>query len=148
MRISPFLVDELGFRKCDGDPCLYVKKDHGSEMMIIAIYVDDLVLAGNNIQTIQWMKKELSSRYEMKDVDEAQICVGLEISCERPSRGLFLSQTKYTKAILKRFSMEARRSVATPMEEAKAHEDRLEADSAKTGNKPAGNVPYRESLGV
>ena len=43
-KIHSVLADELGFERSSGDPCLYVKKSKEG-VMIIALYVDDLLLA-------------------------------------------------------------------------------------------------------
>ena len=46
--------------------------------MIIALYVDDLLLAGSDPSAILWKKGELNKQYEMKDLGEAQVCLDLK----------------------------------------------------------------------
>ena len=62
-------------------------------MVIIAIYVDDFLIAGNNPDSIKWLKSELGSRFDMKDLGEAKKCLGLEISRDRSKKQLRLSQS-------------------------------------------------------
>ena len=58
-KIHSVLSVELGFETSDGDPCLYDKhSDNG--VMMIALYVDDLLMAAKTISQICWMKKMLS----------------------------------------------------------------------------------------
>ena len=58
-KIDDFLLVELGFKTSRSDPCLYIKRE-GDVIMIIALYVDDLLLAGTGLNAILWMKGELS----------------------------------------------------------------------------------------
>ncbi len=77
---------------------------------------DDLLIAGNDTAAILWIKGELRKRFEMKDLGEAQVCLGLEISRDRANRTLRLLEDRYTESILERFGMQNARTVATPME--------------------------------
>lgn len=52
----------------------------------------------------------------MKDLVEANLCLGLEIWRDRESRTLFLSQQDYVQGVLERFEMEDSKKVLTPME--------------------------------
>ena len=73
--------------------------------MIIALYVDDLLLAGSDLDAILWMKGELNKRFEMKDLGEAKVCIGLEIQRNRGTGQLWLGQRKYAESLLERFHM-------------------------------------------
>ncbi|POM76399.1 Integrase catalytic core protein [Phytophthora palmivora] len=64
--IDKFML-ELGFKKCEADHCIYVKRnDH--DMIIVALYVDDLILASNNDDLLKSTKEALSKRFEMMDM--------------------------------------------------------------------------------
>ena len=45
--------------------------------MLIVLYVDDLLLAGSDIDAITWMKGELNKRFEMKDLGEQKCALVL-----------------------------------------------------------------------
>ena len=143
-KINPFLIEELGFRASDADPCVYVKEADGF-IVIIAIYVDDLLIAGNNTDAIKWLKSQLRSRFDMKDLGDARKCPGLEITRDRARKRLNLSQSAYCDGILERFGMEDCRAVATPMEEQRDL-NRLEVISPSDKPVPD-DVPYREAMG-
>jgi len=144
MKINSVLSGELGFQRAEGDPCLYVKHEANGVMMI-ALYVDDLLLAAKSRSQILWMKNMLNERFEMKDLGEARVCLGLEITRDRNRRKLHLSQQAYIKTIVERFGMSHSKPFATPMEEPKSMEERLEYVSDQ--DKDAINVPYREAIG-
>ena len=55
--IDKFML-EMGLKKCKTDHCIYAKWD-GEDMIFVALYVDDLVLARNNDKMLQTTKKAL-----------------------------------------------------------------------------------------
>lgn len=62
--------------------------------MIIALYVDDLILAGNEQCEIRWIESKHSEIIETKQIDEAMYCLGIQVSQFRPEHKLSLTQTK------------------------------------------------------
>ena len=134
-----FLVDELKFESSLNEPCLYVRhKD--SNVLVIALYVDDLLISGNSKSDIAIIKEELSSRFEMKNLGPANVMLGIEIQRDRPNRKLFISQSEYTKEILDRFGRSDSKSIATPM-------DRSYSELVQQQSSPANDVPYRQVIG-
>ena len=143
-KINSVLANELGFVRSDGDPCLYVKRTKEGVMMI-ALYVDDLLLATKTKSQTTWIKNMLSDRFDMKDLGEAQVCLGLEIARDRKQKKLWLTQKSYMEKILNRFGMGECKPVATPMEEPKSPDERIEVISDQDVD--AIDVPYREAIG-
>lgn len=74
-------------------------------MVIIALYVDELLNASPSMYTMDHENAELSTRFRMKDLEVAQLLLGLEIHRDRPKRLLCLTQSAYTKKVLERFDM-------------------------------------------
>lgn len=143
-KIDPFLIERMGFEKCPGDPCLYVRIDlENSKFMAIAFYVDDLLWAGNDMKTITWMKREFNRQFEMKDLGEARMCLGMEIERNRKTNILKLSQRNYKQAVLKRFSMDEFRTVPTPIEEPKDTSRYLDVETKLLSHS---STPYREAI--
>ena len=143
-KINSVLSDELGFTRSTTDPCIYRKNDVNG-VMIIALYVDDLLLAAKGMNQISWIKKMFSERFEMKDLGEAKVCLGLEITRNRAQKKLYLSQQSYMNKIVDRFGMSESKPMLTPMEEPKSAEDKLEWIS--DDDQDAVDVPYREAIG-
>ena len=114
-KIDSFLLTELGFKTTRSDPCLYIKRE-GNSIMIIALYVDDLLLAGSDLDAILWMKGELNKRFEMNDLGEAKVCMGLEIHRNRGTGQLWLGQRKYAESELERFHMSKCNPSSIPMD--------------------------------
>jgi len=61
-------------------------------IIFLTLYVDDILLAGNNLEMIESTKKWLSSVFEMKDIGEARYVIGMEIIRNRPKKLLGMSQ--------------------------------------------------------
>ena len=79
--------------------------------MILVLYVDDILLASNDLGIIRETKGYLENNFDMKDMGEATFVIEIKIFRDR-SRGLLgLSQEAYINAILKRFHMEGCRLI-------------------------------------
>jgi len=78
------------------DRCIYMKVS-GSNFIILVLYVDDILLATNDIVLLHDVKKFLSNKFEMKDMGETSYVIGIEIFHERSQGVLGLSQKGYIK---------------------------------------------------
>ena len=107
------LLRKIGFTQCDGDSCIYLKREN-TKFVMLALYVDDLLLASNDGKMLRCVKLELMKHLKMKDLGEATFCLGIEIMRDRKNRKMKLSQKGYLENLLKRFGMEDCRPVSTP----------------------------------
>ncbi|KAK8597175.1 hypothetical protein V6N12_065651 [Hibiscus sabdariffa] len=105
---------EFGFIRNEDEPCVY-KKISGSIVSILILYVDDILIIGNDIPTIQSIKTWLSSCFSMKDLGETTYILRVKIYRDRSRRLLDLSQSTYIDKVLKRFSMEESKRGFLPM---------------------------------
>ena len=96
------------------EPCVY-KKVSGSKVVFLILYVDDILLIGNDIPTLQSVKTWLGNFFSMKDLGEAAYILGIKIYRDRSRRLLGLSQSTYIDKILKRFSMQESKKGFLPM---------------------------------
>lgn len=67
------------------DPCVYVRRT-GKSLVIIALYVDDLVLTASSSTELQTLKADLTTEFDMEDLGEATFVLGIEIVRDRASR--------------------------------------------------------------
>ena len=98
-------VKEFGFMKNEDEPCVY-KKVSGSAIFFLVMYVDDILLIGNDISTLHSVKSWLGKFFSMKDLGEAAYILGIKINRDRSQKLLGLSQSGYIDKVLKRFSMQ------------------------------------------
>ncbi|KAK8980553.1 hypothetical protein V6N11_074164 [Hibiscus sabdariffa] len=83
-------IKEFGFIRNEDEPCVY-KKFSGSIVSFLILYVDDILIIGNDIPTLQSVKAWLSSCFSMKDLGEAAYILGVKIYRDRSRRLLDLS---------------------------------------------------------
>ncbi|KAJ9550336.1 hypothetical protein OSB04_014381 [Centaurea solstitialis] len=110
-RLSTFLVAN-GFVCSRADPSLFVFK-RDSCIMYLLVYVDDLILTGNQAPVIQSFNNKLHAEFAIKDLGRLSYFLGLEVTYT--TNGLFLSQSKYAQDILKRANMVDAKPVTTPL---------------------------------
>ena len=108
------LLKQLGFVNSTSDNCLYIRRTN-KHLTIIALYVDDLLIACSCKRELAVLKGELGKQFEMSDLGEARVCLGLEITRNR-NRTLHVSQEHYANKVLERFGMHNSKPVVTPMD--------------------------------
>ena len=101
----------LGFVASKADSSLFIFMD-ASTIIYLLIYVDDILLTGNNESRIASFIASLSRLFSMKDLGALHYFLGMEIT--RSSSGLHLSQSKYILDLLKKTNMVDCKPVLTP----------------------------------
>ncbi len=87
-KIAEYLVT-IGFRMSNADHSLYVRKsDEG--IVVITIYVDDLIVGGDNEKEVEHVKSFFKQKFDMKDLGELKFFLGIEV-IKRPE-GIWLLQ--------------------------------------------------------
>jgi hypothetical protein len=87
------------------DHCVYLKLSNNN-FIIVSLYVDDILIAGNSKEMIDTTKRWLSSNFEMKDMGEANYVLGVKIIRDRATKLLGLTQETYIKKTLERYHMQ------------------------------------------
>ncbi len=76
-KIAKYLLT-IGFRMSDANHSFYVRKsDEG--IVVITIYVDDLIVGGDNEKEVEHVKSLLKQKFDMKDLGELKIFLGIEV---------------------------------------------------------------------
>ena len=119
-----------------------MKQQGESNILIVALYVDDLIFAGSCEKMIQEFKMEMMKKYEMSDLGLLHHFLGMEIY--QDNEGVFICQKKYAEKILKKFRMYGCKSIATPLV---PNEKLMKEDEAKKVNETfyrslVGNLLY------
>jgi len=104
----------IGFAQTTGDPCIYTALE--GEMFIIAVYVDDILLAGKSDRRMTEVKQALSKQFKMKDMGELHHFLGVKV-IQKPETGqLWIGQSAYVKGILEKFGMDNSKPISTPVD--------------------------------
>ncbi|GJR40195.1 retrotransposon protein, putative, ty1-copia subclass [Tanacetum coccineum] len=95
----------VGFTQNPDEPYVYLKAS-GSNVAFPVLYVDDILIMGNNVTMLQDVKSWLCKCFSIKDLEEATYILGIKIIRDRSKRLIALSQSAYFDKILKKFKME------------------------------------------
>src|SRR4051794_25285077 len=79
------VIKNFGFIETDGEAYVY-KKVGGSSVAFLVLYVDDILLIGNDIEFLESVKGYLSNSFSMKDPGEAAYILGIKIYRDRSRR--------------------------------------------------------------
>ncbi|CAL1387707.1 unnamed protein product [Linum trigynum] len=107
-------LGELQFRPSPADHSLFIY-ERGSTHLVSLIYVDDVLLAGNDMEFISRVKKFLHQHFSIKDLGNLRYFLGIEVT--RSPHDIVLSQQKYTLDILSDVGITACRPSAFPVEQ-------------------------------
>ena len=139
------IIKMFGFIKNEDEPCVY-KKISGSIVVFLILYVDDILLIGNDIPSLQSVKEWLSKNFSMKDLGEAAYILGVKIYRDRSNKLLGLSQSTYIDKMLKKYSMDQSKKGYLPM----SHGIYLSKDMCPKTDVEVHNmqnVPYASAVG-
>ena len=87
-------LKKIGFKQSYQDYSLFSYKN-GATILHVLVYVDDFIVAGNDLGAVQTFKAQLHKCFHMKDIGKLKYFLGIEVS--RGSDGFCLSQRKYMR---------------------------------------------------
>ena len=138
-------LKQAGLKQSTADQCLYFKIENG-EILIVTVYVDDLIVAANNVNKISELKATLSQEFRMKDLGEIHHCLGIRITRDREKGMIELDQQAYIQQIIDRFGMSNANPVSTPMDCSQKLTKEMSPKSDAQRDEMR-NVPYLSAVG-
>ncbi|MCI13365.1 gag-pol polyprotein, partial [Trifolium medium] len=109
-RLPEFFINN-GYSRGGIDKTLFVKKNE-EKIMIAQIYVDDIVFGGTSDKMVEHFVQQMKSEFEMSLVGELTYFLGLQV--KHMEDIIFISQSKYTKSIVKKFGLDKASHKKTP----------------------------------
>ena len=160
LRISPKrwnkrfseVASKIGLTSHDNEPCLFTWRDN-NKFLILILYVDDMLIASNDVNQLNQVKRSLSDEFEMTDLGEPRNFLGINIERNRKERIISLTQEAYIEKMLQRFGFSEMHPQRTPMITQQVanrkRRDREESndDETQTNTLTESNTPYREAVG-
>ncbi|KAJ9546873.1 hypothetical protein OSB04_019416 [Centaurea solstitialis] len=138
-------VKEFGFLRSEDEPCVYVRTS-GSIVVFLVLYVDDILLMGNDIPTLQSVKTWLGKCFSMKDMGDAAYILGIKIYRDRSRRLIGLSQSTYIDKVLKKFNMQDSKKGFIPMQHGLAL-SKAQCPSSNSELERMSRIPYASAIG-
>ena len=114
--------------------------------MFLVLYVDDILLIGNNIPLMEDVKTSLRKSFSMKDLGEASYILGIKIYRDRSKHLVGLSQSTYIDKVLNRFNMNECKKGFIPMSHGVTLSD-TQCASTPDEQERMGRVPYASAIG-
>ncbi|CAL9018556.1 unnamed protein product [Prunus brigantina] len=107
-------IQKAGFHQSQADYSLFTKV-HDNSFTAVLIYVDDILLTGNDPQEMQLLKAFLLKHFRIKDLGDLKYFLGIEVS--RSQKGIFISQRKYALDVIQDAGLLGARPDKFPMEQ-------------------------------
>ena len=126
---------ENGFVQSVVDPCMFIKK-YEDKITIILVWVDDLLIAASDSDSLGKVKKQFTDKFQMKDLGQISKFLGIEFQI-KPDE-IKMGQSKYTEKVLKKFKMTDCKPRHTPCEQKLLFSKNAE---------PFDSTTYREAIG-
>ncbi|KAK9125539.1 hypothetical protein Scep_014385 [Stephania cephalantha] len=131
------VVLAFGFKINESDKCAYIKFDGKGNGVIICLYVDDMLIFGTDLEQVQLTKRFLSSQFEMKDMGQADVILGIQIV--RDEGSITLTQSHYIEKVLNRFNHLNCAPVSTPLDSS--------IELVKNTGNPVSQLEYSRLIG-
>jgi len=103
---------QLGFLGSKTDPSLFIYSHHGA-LLYMLVYVDDIILTGNNPRLINHITQQLSTKFAIQDLGKLSYFLGIEVVPK--GNDLILSQKKYISDLIHKAGLSQSKPVNSPM---------------------------------
>jgi len=111
-KLSSFFIS-VGYIQSMNDYSLFINSSEGSFTTLL-VYVDDIILAGNDKEEIDRVKEALNKTFKIKDLGNLTYFLGFEVA--RSKKGIMMNQRKYALELLKDIGLLACKPTVTPMD--------------------------------
>jgi len=136
---------KIGFTWSGVDHVVFFRHK-GEFSSVISVSTDDMVISGNTIKSINWVKGEFKKWFEISDLGEIKWLLGLEVKYNKAARTLSISQSVYVDKLVKHFGLDDANTISTPFEPGTIlSSDQSPSMPCQTANMQ--NIPYKELVG-
>ena len=105
-------MESHGFIKGKAYQTLFIKREDG-KLIVAQVYVDEIIFRSTKDELAHSFSKLMQAKFEMSMIGELIHFLGLQI--RQQDSGIFLSQSKYARNLVKKFGLESASSIRTPM---------------------------------
>jgi len=139
------VVKTFGFQQNMDEPCVY-KHIQDGKVVFLLLYVDDILLIGNDVGALSSVKVWLTKQFDMKDLGEANYVLGIRILRDRKNKMIALSQASYIDKILEKYAMQNSKKGGQP---SRSGITLSNSDCPKTSEEREymAKVPYASAVG-
>ena len=145
--LNDFIVNKLKFNRCQSDTCTYMTKSKKGNPMIIAVFVDDIIILYMKQDEEEWCgyKKQFMDKFKMKDLNDAEWILGIRITRDRNTRTIKLDHEIQINKSLETFRMSQCNPAPTPTEVRKLTME--DCPVTQEEKNEMAKVPYKSLIG-
>ena len=133
-------LESYGYRASEADPGLYIYNGKAANIYLL-VYVDDILIASTDKGLIQGVKQRLLETFDARDLGEASTYLGMNITRDRGSGTIKISQPRMTNDLISKFGMDDSKIRSIPV----SASIKLTKDEGEPLDKA--KYPYSELLG-
>ncbi|XP_075092494.1 retrovirus-related Pol polyprotein from transposon RE1 [Nicotiana tabacum] len=112
MKLTEVLL-QMGFKQSHYDYTLFIREANG-DAVIILMYLDDLLITGNNDKSLHDTRTQLQKKFKMKDLGELKNFLAIEFA--RSKEGILMFQRKYVLELMSETGLGGAKPSGTPLE--------------------------------
>lgn len=113
-KVIKFFKD-IGFLPLNADPSIFIRKEVGTGVTLVSVYIDDFLLGSNSLDVIVELKDALGKEYSVKDLGETKTIIGWQITRDLMKGTLKIDQGAFIRDLLEEENMTDCNSVSIPM---------------------------------
>ena len=107
-------LEDMHFEASEADPGLYIQR-HKESNAYILVYVDDILIAANDIKTVKEIMGEIMASFDARDLGEAAYFLGWEVQQSREDKTLKVNQQQMTTDLVNRYGKSNIKPKTTPL---------------------------------
>jgi len=132
-------LETLGLRPCFSDPSVFTTEDRS---LIVGLYVDDMLILGKDPQAVEATVQGIKALWEIKDLGNVSLILGLKVVRDRVSKTLKINQTHYIQSLIERFRLQDANPVGLPVA------DRNTLIQGTSNEPQADQALYQQAIGA
>jgi hypothetical protein len=104
----------LGFKQRQRDNTLFVKHSKTRGVTVLLVYVDDIIVTGDDEEEQKLLGQHLAKEFEIKTLGKLKYLLGIEVA--HSEKGIFISRQKYITYLLQETDKTSCKSASTPID--------------------------------
>ena len=106
---------KFGYHQSPGDHTLFIKQSPEKKITALIVYVDDIIVIGDDVEEMQNLKGKLAKEFEIKDLENLRYFLGIEVRRSKSER--YVPQSQYILDLLNETEMLECKPASTPSDQ-------------------------------
>ena len=141
------VLKSFGWRRLSSDWCIYIWRDLRGHLLILAVHVDDMLLAGNSRKLMEEAKTWLAKHFKIKDMGVPKLVVGLEVIRDEKRGTTSISQGHFIDELAVRYNQDSMPMAPTPLSSGFEFTSE-DCPSTEADKVEMSHLPYRSLVGA